>query len=383
MPRLADRALGDQAARLAVGPGVAAPEADVQPEVAAIRLGAEARVGVGVERQRLLAEHVLAGGERRGHELLVQRRRRGDQDAVDVVAARASARARSRRARRPPRRARRPQARGRRSRAAARAGCAPGRAGAPRPCAPRPRGRGRSPADPLAAAALGLPARAPRRPTARSLTSGTPTCQNAPPSVHGVGRGANRDHVRALGRAGAQRAPPAGRRSQSTRSASQPRARACATQSTSTWLGPMPENMLLNDGAALPDLQALDHGEAAVVAEHRDQLVAGDHRAQQLGVEHQVRAVADEREHLAARARHARAPGAGELVAHAREAVLAVERRDAAREPVDVELAREAAGGRDGVVVRARRGVDGGDDLGVGRLRRTRRGATAARTCSW
>src|SRR5437870_1335527 len=77
----------------------------------------------------------------------------------------------------------------------------------------------------------------------------------------------------------------------------------------------------------------------AVVAEHDDQLVAGEARAVQLRVQHQVRAVADERDHLALRAGHARAPGTGELVAHGRVAVLAVERADTLREPVHVHLA--------------------------------------------
>ena len=88
---------------------------------------------------------------------------------------------------------------------------------------------------------------------------------------------------------------------------------------------------MLNEAPPWSDLEPLDHREATVVAEERDQLVPGDHGAQELGVEHQVRAVADEREHLAPCTRHARAPRAGQLIAHAREAVLAVEGRDPAR----------------------------------------------------
>ena len=50
----------------------------------------------------------------------------------------------------------------------------------------------------------------------------------------------------------------------------------------------------------------------------------------------------------ARRAIRALAPCAGRLVAHAREAVLAVEGRDPLGQPVDVQLAREAAGGGSG-----------------------------------
>ena len=51
--------------------------------------------------------------------------------------------------------------------------------------------------------------------------------------------------------------------------------------------------------AALVDLEPVDDRVAAVVAHDHDQLVAREHRAVELGVHHQVRAVADERDHLA------------------------------------------------------------------------------------
>src|SRR5689334_4547227 len=83
--------------------------------------------------------------------------------------------------------------------------------------------------------------------------------------------------------------------------------------------------------AAHVRLEAVDHRVTAVVADDDDQLLARQHRAVQLGVEHQVRAVAHEGEDFAVTTCEPRAPGAGDLVAHAREAVLAVEGGDALR----------------------------------------------------
>ena len=78
--------------------------------------------------------------------------------------------------------------------------------------------------------------------------------------------------------------------------------------------------------AALVDLQAVDHREATVVADDDDQLVTGQHRAVQVAVHHQVRAVADERRSpRRSGMRHLRPPRPADLVAHAREPVLAVE----------------------------------------------------------
>ena len=58
---------------------------------------------------------------------------------------------------------------------------------------------------------------------------------------------------------------------------------------------------------ALVDLQPVDDGEAAVVAQDHDHLVPGQHRRVQVAVHHQVRAVADEHERLTVRRERERA----------------------------------------------------------------------------
>ena len=86
---------------------------------------------------------------------------------------------------------------------------------------------------------------------------------------------------------------------------------------------------------------------------------------------HQVRAVADHHEHLARRIGHLHAQPAGDLVAHARVAVLEVIRVRLARAPQLVEIARQAARRTDHHVLRPRERI---------RPRRpARSGRTAAR----
>ena len=234
--------------------------------------------------------------------------------------------ARSPPARRLPCRARRPRARGRRSRAAARGACAPGRAGAPRPCAQRPRGRGLSPADPLAAASLGLPgaSRFDRGALADFGDADLPESPALASRHRARCEWRSRRSARPRGRAGAPRAGRRSSRPARPRSRASARARPSRPRRDS---GRSSENMLLNEAPPWPTWRRSITAKPPLSQSDDDQLVAGDDRAEQLGVEHQVRAVADEREHLAPRTRHARAPGAGELVAHAREAVLAVEGR--------------------------------------------------------
>ena len=136
------------------------------------------------------------------------------------------------------------------------------------------------------------------------------------------------------------RTPPRAPRSCVTASPRSRATRACAAQSTLTRSSPFVPSMLLNERRPAR-LEPVDHGEAAVVADDHDQLLPGEHRAVEVGVEHQVRAVADERDHVAVRARHPRAPRAGDLVAHARVAVLAVER---ARRPCASQLTFSSPG---------------------------------------
>ena len=143
-PWLADRALGEQPARLAIGPGVAPPEADVEREPAVIGLRGQPLIGLRVERQRLLAEHVLAGGQRRRDQRLVQRRRRRDQHGVDVVALERLLEVGVDRAPGLQSRARPRPGRDRRSPAVARGARAAARAGASRPSARHRPARGPS-----------------------------------------------------------------------------------------------------------------------------------------------------------------------------------------------------------------------------------------------
>ena len=118
---------------------------------------------------------------------------------------------------------------------------------------------------------------------------------------------------------------------------------------------------------ALEALQAVDHGEAAIVADDDDELKAGEDRAVDVGVEHQVAAVADEDDHVARGVGHLRPPAAGDLVAHAGEAELAVEAADRLGLPVLAQLARQAAGCGQRQIARVAHAVDGADHVGIGR----------------
>ena len=197
-------------------------------------------------------------------------------------------------------------------------------------------------------------------------SSGTATSQNAPPGVQSCGavrmtRTVVRSAARALANASSSSSMV------STSSARQPRARACDAQSTGAYPRCTSSSMFPYGGPALADLQAVDDGVPPVVAEHDDQLVAGEVRAVELGVEHEVRPVSDERDDLARCAPHSGSPGARDLVPHRRVAVLAVERADSFREPVDVHLAREPACGGQREILRARESIDRTDDLRVRR----------------
>jgi hypothetical protein len=118
-------------------------------------------------------------------------------------------------------------------------------------------------------------------------------------------------------------------------------------------------------GTSLADLQPVDDGVTSVVAEHHDELVALEGRAVQLRVEHQVGAVADERDDLTRLTRHPRPPRAGDLVSHGGVPVLAVERPDSLREPVDVHLPGQSPGRGQRQIVLAGLSVERSDDLGV------------------
>ncbi len=83
--RLADHTVAQQADGLAVDPPVPADEADVKDSVVCARQRGETQIQTGVERERLLAEDVLAGFERRGDDLFVAIGRRCDDDRVYVV----------------------------------------------------------------------------------------------------------------------------------------------------------------------------------------------------------------------------------------------------------------------------------------------------------
>ena len=123
--------------------------------------------------------------------------------------------------------------------------------------------------------------------------------------------------------------------------------------------------------APLSDLEAFDHCVAAVVAQHDDHLVPRQHRRVEVAVEHQVRAVADEHDRVAVGlqfgTRHRRSPPAGQLVAHAGEPVLTIERRDAERPPAVVQLAGKPTRCGEGVIALRGPRPDRPDDLGVRR----------------
>ena len=98
-----------------------------------------------------------------------------------------------------------------------------------------------------------------------------------------------------------------------------------------------------------------------------------------LGVEHQVAAVAEDDDHLALGLRELDAEPAGDLVAHAREAVLDVIAAGRRRAPQLVQLPRQRAGGADHDVARRRvrgRALHRADHLGVAGSAASRRPVT-------
>ena len=118
--------------------------------------------------------------------------------------------------------------------------------------------------------------------------------------------------------------------------------------------------------AAAGLLQAVDAAEAVVVEEHDHELLSHRDRGRDLRVHHEVAAVADHDEDLAVRERQLRPEAPGDLVSHARVAVLEVVAARIPRPPEAVELAGEAARGADDHVARARGPVDRADHLGLG-----------------
>ncbi len=142
-------------------------------------------------------------------------------------------------------------------------------------------------------------------------------------------------------------------------------------------------------GAARVDLQPVDDGEAAVVADDEDHLLPGHHRRVDVRVHHQVRAVADPGDDVARsagrgappRPRRSRSPSSS---SRTRSRTTPTD----LRAPAHGELAGQAAGRRQDVVVRVGRGVDRLDHLGVGgrsvvrSARTTNRGRRATRRCA-
>ncbi len=105
-----------------------------------------------------------------------------------------------------------------------------------------------------------------------------------------------------------------------------------------------------------------------VVDQHDGELDAFLDRRHDLRRHHQPRAVADHHVHLAVGSRHLHAEPAGDLVAHAGVAVLHVVALRVPRAPQLVQIARQAAGGADHHVARARRRVvHRADDLALAR----------------
>ena len=187
----------------------------------------------------------------------------------------------------------------------------------------------------------------------RSLTSGTPTSQNAPPPVHeyaSVCRAMT--VVRSLCRARFERALQLVHRCDTLAVAAHRRGVGGEVDVDQLAVASVLDQVVERH-AALVDLQPVDDREAAVVADDHDQLVAGEHRAVQVAVHHHVRAVADERDDLVVGAGHLGAPRTGDLVAHAREPVLAVEVADLLGTPAVDQLAGQTAGRGEHVVASA------------------------------
>ena len=121
--------------------------------------------------------------------------------------------------------------------------------------------------------------------------------------------------------------------------------------------------------AALAVLQAVDHGIAAIVADDHDHLVAGENGRIDIRIHHHVGAVADHDDRRAGRVGHGRAPSGRDLIAHAGEAELAVERIGLFDAPVLHHFAGQPAGGGDEIVALASLRTDDTDHLRIGRNR--------------
>ena len=109
--------------------------------------------------------------------------------------------------------------------------------------------------------------------------------------------------------------------------------------------------------------QRADAGVTLAVEQHDDQLEPFLHRRDDLLSHHQVRPVADHHEHVARRIGHLHAQAAGNLVAHARIAILEVIGVRPGRAPQLVQIAGDAAGRADHHVLGSRKLVDGADNF--------------------
>jgi hypothetical protein len=116
--------------------------------------------------------------------------------------------------------------------------------------------------------------------------------------------------------------------------------------------------------------QGADRGEPVVLHQDDHQLDPLGHRRDDLAVHHQIRAVADQRDHLAVGGGHLDPECAGDLVAHAGVPVLDVVLLGVPRPPQHLEVPGEAAGGLHEHVAGVAELVHRPDHLGLGRQRR-------------
>src|SRR5215217_8080986 len=112
-----------------------------------------------------------------------------------------------------------------------------------------------------------------------------------------------------------------------------------------------------------------DRGEAGVVDQDYGELVAFLDGSDDLGVHHQVRTVAAHYVDLALGGRHLHAEPAGDLIPHARVAVLDVVALRVARPPELVQIPRHGTRGADDNVLGIGERVDSPYDLALGRQR--------------
>ena len=176
----------------------------------------------------------------------------------------------------------------------------------------------------------------------RSETSGTATSHHQPPSVGRARRiGVDADHRSAIGGARAlQRSFQSGDASAlspPTHRAT-PHARRSRRAARRADLHAVVEQVVERRATA-GLLQPVDAAVAAVVEQHNDQLEAEHHRGRDLGIHHQVAAVADDDDDFAVRAGHLHTEPAGDLVTHARVAVLEVIAAGHRRAPELVQFA--------------------------------------------